>query len=333
MPVGTPNQIAKFGPGGLSVVDSRMSDDGSDGVVCAAPLSVYDSVVIADAAGVGSSATIRRFEDLATGYLQLTSPTPFGSTSIPVLRLTATADGPFLDLFRISAGGVASFGVDHVPASTIAADGWDVRGGLVYAVPDLPAILGDYLLTADLPAILGDYLTETEADALYAPLGSGGGWNLSNNTLSNASVGAQATKGVLVVPVVDTTVRALWFQTDEINAGVYKASIYSLTGLAIATTVAHSAAHTATATATTYRRYVFAPEITLTAGTRYALVHTRTDLLDTTASGIYTGTMDAAGTPTQRLATFVNLAKKAPAVADVFGSGANPYFHGIEWTF
>lgn len=150
----------------------------------------------------------------------------------------------------------------------------------------------------------------------------------AQNTFGAVSGTAHATKGNLLVPLLDMVIDGLFFYVDEINAATYMAGIYELSTNTISSVLATVNA-TATATVNNKLRYFeFSSPVTLTAGTRYVLTHTRTDSTATTSSGVHISTSDP-NAPVAITNLFMWLDSIAPAVSDTFTTGSNCYTYGF----
>lgn len=198
---------------------------------------------------------------------------------------------------------------------------------------DLNASLNDLNDVDTAGVASGDVLTYDGAQWEPAtPAAGGSSFAGADNTLGGASASLFATKGAVVVPFRDIQIAGVWFNIAEVNTGIYRAGIYTLdAGTTITAVLGTTATQTATATATVRRYFPFASPLTLVAGTRYALVHTRTDATTTTSSGLSAGTLDAKGVPIQGTASFLTLASVAPAIGNTFNTGANPFYHGYAY--
>jgi hypothetical protein len=161
----------------------------------------------------------------------------------------------------------------------------------------------------------------TAASNGSVPTGKSSGFMGSAGTVSSSSF---ATKGDLIIPLVDFKVYGLFALLNEVNTAVYQMSIFHLTaGNVIDAVTAQSATQTAGATATQQTRYfTFASPPTLTAGSRYAWCLTRTDSTTTYVLPIYNALSgDTTSLPIQMLGSFVRLASVGPVLTDTMAVG------------
>lgn len=143
-----------------------------------------------------------------------------------------------------------------------------------------------------------------------------------------------ATKGGPVQPIEDIVVSALWGSIAEVAAATYIMGIYELdSSNKITAVTAQSSTVTAATSQSVNRRFPLASPVTLTAGVKYAILHTRTDSTGTTSSGADGGSNDPPGVPCVEWNQFLRETSAAPAVGDTLGSGSVPYAYGIEWAY
>jgi len=152
------------------------------------------------------------------------------------------------------------------------------------------------------------------------------------NVPLGTSSSAYAAKGAILEPTVAAKVQALAFPVEAVSGATYQAGIYRVDGSdVIQEIVALSPVLNAPATLYTTQVFQFNAEATLAIGTRYALLHLRTDGSGTTPSGVHAGQYDALGIPSRQVATYARIAKIAPAVSDTLNTGANPFAYLIKW--
>lgn len=165
--------------------------------------------------------------------------------------------------------------------------------------------------------------------------GGGGGVAYSSNTWQGSSSSAYAAKGLVFIPAIDMKLYACFAPVDEINSATYSWGVYTVNGSNVITgIVGTTESYTATATASNYVRvFEFPSALSLTANTRYVIIHCRTNSTGTTSSGLRAGTSDANGIPLQPLNTYVTYASTAPTIGASPGTvGSNAYAHGIVWS-
>lgn len=170
--------------------------------------------------------------------------------------------------------------------------------------------------------------------------GSGNGswaWPNINGTTSGAP--SAATYGCLMTPYSDLTVTEMSGRISLVTGATYQGAIYTVDASGTILTVA--ATGTVVAASITGAGTLKLPiaSTLLTAGTRYALVITRTDGTDTTAALLYG--LATSSLPIWPAAPFTDgnavsgrycyLAKKAPIVGDTFTSGNGAYSVAIRY--
>lgn len=199
-----------------------------------------------------------------------------------------------------------------------------------------------------LPGAAGQVLTidaGTGQPAWITPSGGGGGsttqggWAWPHLTGVASGGTAVATEGCAFTPYSDITVTALAADLDAVAAATYGAAIYTIDAAGIITSIVEVGS-TVTAAATEHTTLELPlPAITLSAGSRYAAVVTRTDGGDTTpvaCYGLASSTIPLwpqapfiEGTAQQ--GDFCQLAKANPAVGDTFTIGNGAYCIGLRY--
>lgn len=140
---------------------------------------------------------------------------------------------------------------------------------------------------------------------------------------------AHASKGSLLIPLVDITVSKLTGYIVS-SGGTYKAGLYEVDGSNVVTSIMRESAAIVLPSTTTTHQLALTSEVTLTAGSRYCLTITRTDATATTSSGIYGGNGDLGeAAPVVQSNSFLYADTVAVAVSTAFTLGATPYAVGM----
>ena len=183
MPVGTEDQIAKFGPGGLSVIDSRASDPGTGAFRIDALLRVGGELYIGD----GVAPTLMSFRwtpSVPVNVAQWLAPSPAASSYFSSkVTVVHTTTGVTFDVDTVPAGYASAYSINGTPGATIQTDGWDVQGGLVMAVP----LVGDW--TAYLGLGTAAFTDATD----YDPAGSAALAEAAANAYTDSEIAAAVT--------------------------------------------------------------------------------------------------------------------------------------------
>lgn len=134
--LGTPNQVAKFGADGMSVVNSRIADPGAGNITIESALDALVGLILRDEPGGEQSGLFQAINTGLARYLTLTAYWHSDQTYEAYLVLQVNDDFARLVISNSVPGRRTLISLDGADAPDIAADGWDVRSGLVYAVPD-----------------------------------------------------------------------------------------------------------------------------------------------------------------------------------------------------
>ena len=106
--------------------------------------------------------------------------------------------------------------------------------------------------------------------------------------------------------------------------------VYEIDGSNVVTSVLEQKGFTAGATGRATTLVTFDSPAALTAGSRYAVIFTRSDASTTTSCGLHAGSGDIFGMPRLQTETYLTYRDTTMAVSTASsGSGANPYAVGV----
>lgn len=170
---GPAGYVPRFNAAGDGLEASRITDPGSGAVVVSANLTVDSLLKILMTGGGGDSANWLATYNaiLGNSCIWRVSHGP-ASGYQATLNLIADVGGPICDLGSIPGGGAVAYSINGNQGATISTDGWDVRGGLVLAVPgaaDYATLLGlgsaAYADTTDFDAAGAASAAQTAAES------------------------------------------------------------------------------------------------------------------------------------------------------------------------
>lgn len=204
----------------------------------------------------------------------------------------------------------------------------------------LPAYLGQGLAAARpvTPAIatgtIGLYFaTDTGAYFIYA----NGAWQVPGSNqftmLPSGSLSADAqafgSRGNILAPLTNMTLRQAWYQFTAVNTGVYKIGIapYNTGTNQMTSAPTYTASFTAAASALTSGVLQFASPFALLAGTSYILFLVRTDVVGTTSLNMQFNSTEIDVPGFQQIATAkaLKLASNNPLTSDTWTTGTAIY--------
>lgn len=157
------------------------------------------------------------------------------------------------------------------------------------------------------------------------------GHQLEMNTFNANDTGAHATKGNFFIPAQNTKINGIMFGASEIAGKTYFASIFVCAVATLGTKIVQTPTVTAAATVLQTRLFPTTSEVTLTAGVRYAILHTRNDATTTTSNGLQRGFDFVYGIPQQQSTQGCILDSIAPAVGNVVSAVFNQFFFGFDF--
>lgn len=176
----------------------------------------------------------------------------------------------------------------------------------------------------------GTTITES-GGVISASGGGGGGRQFARSPVGTISTSNYASKGSMIVPIMNMNVSKIWFYFGGISGASYKAGVYTVNGSNTITGIV-SVSPTITVGSTSIYNMLFDVNATLTTGTKYAILHTRTDSTNTTSSGLYAGTGVGApvSCPVEYQDAYVTYATNNPGIGATYGTtGTQAFVYGL----
>ncbi len=202
------------------------------------------------------------------------------------------------------------------------------HGDMIIRGPELWQFLG--------PGTPGDVLTTRGPGAAphWAPGAAGQFTYLSTSFQGQVrSSSPQASKGHKFTPIQRIILRQFWAHTIQTTGRRYRITIVRLDGLLIDAILAQTPEYTAITSGWIAQPFTLAADLSIDPGTQIAILHSRTDGLDTDASDITVKSGFLYLPPSEPQPWLTVLAKKVPAIGDQLPNNTQTSYYAINMAY